>query len=103
MTFNINRPLYSFGLAAAGTVLLGIGSCVFPVEDARAHIVEHQDTLSVTDMRVFLQGDSERRPYVFDVRTFRVYDDRIFLVTDDRVFEVEDDRVFIVERKCNGD
>lgn len=101
MTFNLNRPLYSFGLGLALVLVVGGGlSCIIPVEDSRDFLVEHAAELDVTDLRIeaVYNGDTTD---VWHVRKFEVFSDRVILVTSERTFVVESDRYFVIERDCD--
>ena len=101
MTFNLNRPVYSYGLGLGfALVLTGQLSCIIPVEDSRDFLVAHQNELQVTDMRMQTINDG-RVMSVNQIREFKVFQDRVELVTSDRVFIVESDRYFVVKRDCH--
>lgn len=98
MTFNINRPLYSFGLGVGSVLLVtGLLACSIPVEDSRDFLVANERDLSVTDMRIqdVYEGRIMR---VEHVREFKVFDDRVILVTSEREFIIENDRTILVKR-----
>lgn len=103
MTFNLNRPVYSFGLGLVfvlQVILPGGITCKIPVKDTRDFFIEHQADIAASDMRILAVSDGRERD-IGELREFRVSDNRVQLVTDTRIFIVEDDRVYFVERNCD--
>ena len=101
MTFGLNRPVFAFGLMAAGVLFISGGECGFTVEDARTLVAERM-ALEVEDVRVVTPSAFEMVMDEFEPRIFYVHDFRTFDVYNERTLIAEDERIFVTERKCDG-
>jgi hypothetical protein len=117
MTFGLSRPVFSFGLLAAGTLFITTGQCAFEAEDARLLTAERLG-LAVEDVRIVTDRDYDRVMDVYQPRILRVWDFRNFDGIDDRTldlynteeeykllrtFTAEDNRTYVTERHCDAD
>ena len=110
MTFGLMRPVYSFGLAVAGSIFLFGGMCGYTPEDVRQFVGEDARFLTVTDIDRILETGADHRIIEIleqrdlytlrEFRTFKPIEPRFWAADDSRIFIAEDTRTFIVERPC---